>query len=155
MKIEFTEEQYRKLIMMVNMANGVLGLLGDHIEDKKYKEISDRAEEVENYLLGFSKDFDCGDLVENWKGKIVLNDRASKKFQEIMDDYDDFILFDSLANKLAWRDFRKTYSEEEINKMVEKSGGYFGVEIYNFEKKYWDEFDVYGLDRLEIKKDNT
>lgn len=155
MQIEFTKEQYEKLIMMVNMANGVLGLLGDHIEDKKYKEMSGKVEEVENYILSFAENFGSGSLVEKWDGKIILNDKTSEKFQEIMDDYDDFILFDSLANKLAWRDFRKTYSREEIDKMAEKNGGYFGVEIYDFEKKYWDEFDERGIDRLEIKKDNN
>lgn len=139
--------------MMSDLAGGVLGLLGDHIEDKKYKKISDEAEEIKDYLLSFAKDFGCGELIENWEGKIILSDKTSEKFQEILDDYEEFILFDSLANRLAWRDFRKTYSKEEIEKMVEKNGGYFGVELHDYEKKYWDEFEKYDYDRLEIKED--
>lgn len=129
-----------------------LVILGDTIQNESYKEQSDKAEEMGNYLLTFAEDFECGDLIEEWKGKIILSDKASEEFNKIVDDYDEFILFDSLANKLAWRDFRKTYSEEEIEKMAEKNSGYFGVEIYDFEKKYWDEFDEYGLERLEIKE---
>jgi len=152
MKIELIKEQYKNLVMMSDLAAGMLGILADHIEDEKYEKMSDEAEETKNYLLSFAKDFGCGDLVENWKGKTILSDKASEEFQEIMDDFDDFILFDSLANKLAWRDFKKTYSKEEIKKMAEKNGGYFCVGLYDYEKKYWDEFEKYDCDRLEIKE---
>jgi hypothetical protein len=153
MQIELTKEQYKNLIRMVNTTNNILGLLSDHIEDERYKTMSKEAEEIENYLFGFAKDFECDDLVENWEGKIILSDKTSEQFHEILDDYDDFILFDSLVNKLAWRDFYRDHSEPEIKEMAKRNKGYFGVELYDYEKKYWDEFEKYGYDRLEIKKD--
>ena len=70
-----------------------------------------------------------------------------------MDDYDECELLNGLANKLAWRDFRRDYSETEREEMAEKNGGYFGVPLYAYEKKYWDEFEKYEYDRLEIKEE--
>jgi hypothetical protein len=153
MQIELTKGQYKNLIRMVNTTNSILGLLSDHIEDERYKIMSKEAEVIENYLLSFAKDFECDDLVESWEGKIILNDKTNEQFHEILDDYDDFILFDSLVNKLAWRDFYRDHSESEIREMAKRNKSYFGVELYDYEKKYWDEFEKYGYDRLEIKKD--
>ena len=60
---------------------------------------------------------------------------------KITNEYDDYILYESLSNKLALRDFRLKYTEEEISKIAKKHNGYIGVEMHPFEKKYWDEFD--------------
>jgi hypothetical protein len=59
-------------------------------------------------------------------------------------------MYDRLANKLAWRDFHENHSEEEIKKMSKENGGYFGVALYDYEKKYWDELDERGITRLKI-----
>lgn len=151
MKINITNKQYRDLVAMSRIANDVMGILGDVIDDKPYKEQSDRWEDLHSYLLDFAKDYDCGDLVEEWKGKIILNDKTSEKLQEISDDYDDYILWSALANKLAWRDFRNDHSDAEMEKMAKENGGYFGVELHDYEKKYWDEFKENGFERLEIR----
>jgi hypothetical protein len=58
---------------------------------------------------------------------------------------------DGIANELAWRDFRRDHTEAELKKMSKENHDYFGVELYDYEKKYWDEFEKYGYKRLEIK----
>lgn len=55
---------------------------------------------------------------------------------------EEFDVHDTLSNKLAWRDFRQDHSSEEINQMKKENGGYFGVSLYDYEKKYWDEFEM-------------
>lgn len=57
-----------------------------------------------------------------------------------------------LANELAWRDFKRKHSNEEITEMSKENGGYFGVPLYDYEKKYWDEFEKRGFERLEIRE---
>ncbi len=144
MKIEFTKKQYRELIKLVLIGNSVVSLLGDMTEGTDYKKQSNKLEKVEKYLLQFADDFDCEDIADD--------DAYEKNIWPIVSDYDDFILYNSLAHTLAWKDFRKKYSKEEIEKMAKKNGGYFGVALYDFEKKYWDEFDKHGFERLGVKE---
>lgn len=153
LKINITKEQYRDLIIMSAIANSVLGILGDLLPDTDYKKRSQKMEKLEEYFLQYADDFDCGEFAQKHEGKNIFDDEMyEKRILPIMDDYDEWELFDSLANKLAWRDFRNDHSEAEIKEMAEKNGGYFGVEIYEYEKKYWDEFEKYEYERLEVKK---
>ena len=154
MKINITKEQYRDLITMSGIANSVLGILGDSLPDTDYKKRSNKAEELEKYLLQYAKDFDLQKFTQDYEGKKIFDDEMYEKYiLPIMDDYDECELFNGLANKLAWRDFRRDYSETEREEMAEKNGGYFGVPLYAYEKKYWDEFEKYEYDRLEIKEE--
>lgn len=151
MKINITNKQYRELIIMSGIANAVLGILGDGIEEPDYKSQSKETEKLEEYLLQFANDFGCNDLVEDFEGKKVLKEKFfDKLIMAVLDDYDEIELFDGLANKLAWRDFRKDHTETEIQKMGGKTG-YLGPQLYNYEKKYWDEFENHDYNRLEIK----
>jgi hypothetical protein len=36
--------------------------------------------------------------------------------------------------------------------MAKENHGYFGVALYDYEKKYWDEFEKNGFERLEVKE---
>lgn len=136
---------------MCAVANSVIGILGDTMPEKDYKEKSVNMDDLEKYLLQFAKEMDCKEMIDEFEGKIFLDDDF---YSEIMDtiisDYDDHILFDSLANELAKRDFHRDHSKEEIKKMAKKNGGYFGVALHDYEKKYWDEFEKHGMERLVI-----
>ena len=150
MKIELTKAQYRNLITMSAISTGVFGILGDMV-DEKYKKQSKITDEMEDHLLGYAKQFGSEDLIEKYEGKDVLSEEFyDQKIQPILTDYEEFSLYDGLSHELARRDFKKDYTPAEIKKMSEKNGGYFGVEMYDYEKKYWDEFDEYEYDRLEI-----
>lgn len=154
MKINITKEQYWDLITMSGIANSVLGILGDTLPDTDYKKRSNKMENLEEYLLRYAKDFDLQKFTQDHEGKKIFDDEIYEKhILPIMDDYDGCELFNGLANKLAWRDFEKDYSESERKEMAKENGGYFGVPLYEYEKKYWDEFDKYEYDRLEIKKE--
>ena len=154
MKINFTKKQYKDLIIMSGIANMVLGILGDTLPDTDYKERSNKMTEIEEYILQYAKDFECEEFVDKFEGKNVFDDEAFEKhILPIIADYDDGVLVSMLAKKLAWRDFKKDYTDEEINKMSKKNSGYFGVELYDYEKKYWDEFEKHGVSRLKINPD--
>jgi len=151
MTIELTKDQYKKLIALVALGTGVLGIIGDAQPDD-YKKKSGEMDEVESYLLKYAADFGCKNLASPFRGKPSLNDEFyGKKIQPTLDDFEDFVTSDGIANELAWRDFRKDHTEAEIKKMAKENHNYFGVELYDYEKKYWDEFEKNGYERLEIK----
>ncbi|MCK4554043.1 hypothetical protein KAU19_03705 [Candidatus Parcubacteria bacterium] len=144
MKINITKKQYKRLIEAVSIANGIVGVLGDVSRKTDYKKHSNEIEELEKYFLQFADDFGCGHLADE--------DMYEDHILPIIDDYEDYATHDCLANKLAWRDFRKDYSEKEINEMSKESNGYLGPQLYKYEKKYWDEFEKNEFERLEIKE---
>ncbi|EKE21706.1 MAG: hypothetical protein ACD_7C00153G0009 [uncultured bacterium] len=144
MKIDFTKEQYRNLMTMISIADGVVGILGDVIPEKDYKKLSGKMEELETYLLGYASDFDCNEFLDE--------DFYEDKILPIVSDFEEYSTHDNLSNDLAWRDFRREHTQEELDNMAKENGGYFGVALYDYEKKYWDEFEKNGYDRLEINK---
>lgn len=153
MKINITKEQYKNLIKGIAIANSVMGILGDAVSEEEYKSQSDDLEELENYLLQYADDFGCREFVQYDGECVILDDEFYEdKIMSIMGDYEEYIAYDFFANELAWRDFKRDYSEEEIKKMAEKNGDYFGVELYDYEKKYWDEFEENGVERVDVKK---
>lgn len=151
MKINITKKQYEELIKAVAIADGVLGILGDVTTEKNYKKQSEEMDDLENYFLQYADDFGCGEFAQMDGQAVILDDEFyENKIMPIIDDYEDYASYDNLANKLAWRDFRRDHTEEEIEEMAKKNGGFFGVELYDYEKKYWDEFDENEFERLEI-----
>lgn len=154
MEINVSKEQFRDLVIMSGIANSVLGILGDALPDTDYKKRSDKMEELEEYFLQFAKDFDEEKFTQDSDGKKIFDDAMYEKhILPIMEDYDEHQIFDGLANALAWRDFKREYSEIELKKMAKENGGYFGVVLYEYEKKYWDEFEKYGFGRIEVVKE--
>ena len=138
---------------MNGIAGWILGILSDAIGGGEYKEKNKKANELESYILRYAESFDFNDLVEDFNGEKSLNEKAVDKYiHPVVEDYAEFEIHDGLANKLAWRDFDREHTKEEIEKMAKENGGYFGVALYDYEKKYWDEFEKNGYERLEIKE---
>lgn len=151
MKINLTKAQYKNLILMNSLATSILGILKDSSSNEEYAVQSQKMDELEGYLLQFANDFDCSEFAESDGGKTVFsNDLYEKLTVPIMNDYGEFEALQTLANKLAWRDFMSNHSAKEIEEMAKENGGYFGVEIEPYEKKYWDEFEKNGYKRMEI-----
>ncbi|MDP2684239.1 MAG: hypothetical protein Q8P20_04225 [bacterium] len=135
MQIEINKEQYKDLIMMSSIASSVFGMLGDSENTGDYKKQSLRMDGLEAHLLGSAKDFGCSELAQNDEGAVILNDEFYEDVvMPILEEYEEMQTFDLLANKLAWRDFRKEHTKNKMDKMAEQNGGYFGVEVYEYEK---------------------
>lgn len=153
MKINITKEQYKELISMLAIANGIVGVLSDVLPGTEYKKRSNNMTDLENYFLQYATDYGHKGLTQKYDKDDILDDEFyENEIMPIISDYEDYATHDNLANDLAWRDFRRDHTEEELDKMVEKNGGYFGANLYDYEKKYWNEFDKNGFERLEIKK---
>ncbi len=153
MKIDLTKEQYIRLLEMNHIANGVLGILGDIFPDETgYKEKSDKANELEDYFVNHAEEFDCKDITEEFYGKTLLKDEIYEKIQEIMDEYDDYIFWNELEVRMGKRDFERSITEED-KKHIKENNGWYPERIQEIYDKYAEEFENYGIDRLEIKRD--
>lgn len=142
MQIEFTNEQYRKMLELVSLGNGVLGILGDASGEEDYKSKSDEGEELQSYLLGFANEFDSEDLL----GEEMYRDHILP----ILMDYEDYATYDNLVTQLSWRDMHREMSDEELDELIEKYEDQFEKKIGDYEEKYQKEFNEFGLNRLEI-----
>ncbi len=151
MKINLTNKQYKILIDALEMSSFIYGQISDFVDDKFKKNIS-KIEDVEKYLLQFSKDFSFEKNLCKDCGELSLDEEYYMKILDDLDSYDEYQMFENLANKLGRRDFEKVYSLKEIKEISKKHNGYLGVPMYDFEKKYYDEFNSHGYDRLFIKE---
>ncbi len=152
MKIEINKKQYEVIIKALNVSSFIYGPMSDFVDDK-YKKDSKNIEEMEEDLLKYAKDYNFKKNIDDFEGKIIVNEKYTDKILKELDDYDDYITCDNLAMELGRRDFRNKYNKEEIEKMFEDHGGYLGVPMFEFEKKYYDEFDKHSYQRLYIKED--
>ena len=151
--ISVTDKQFESLVRAVAIAGSVYGVMGDMV-DEKYKKQSDAMDEVEKILSGRAHDFGLGKIIEEYDGSKVI-DLQTDWYDAVLDDlseYDKYATFETLAGDLGRRDFRAKYSEEEIKKMGDKHNGYLGVPLYDFENKYYEEFNKHDYDRLFIDK---
>ncbi len=151
MKINISRTQYENIIKALEISSFVYGDLSDFVEEK-YKTDVDILENVQKELLKYAKEFYFDKNTENFEGKIILREEYYEKLLDDLFLYDDHQLFENLADKLGWRDFEKKFTKEEIKKISEEHSGYLGVPLYDFEKKYYDEFNEHGYDRLYIKE---
>ena len=150
MKIDITAQQYKTLINALKVSSFIYGPMSDMV-DAKYKKEVNKIEDIESQLLKHAKDFGMADSVEEFDGKLHVKETYYDKILDDLGEYDDWQTFENITNELAKRDFRADHSAAEIKEIAKKNRGYLGVEIYDYEEKYYNEFRKHGYDRLYIK----
>lgn len=148
MKINFTKKQYEDLIKLLHLGNWMINAhrTDDYVE---------HYEDLEQYILSFYKDFGMEKHVEYDK---EFNEYfPTREFEEDTDvdqykeEYNDCTFWDELIDRLARRDLIKEYGEAAVLSMtmeeiIEKEQPF--IQIYE------DEFEMYGVDNLEITDRN-
>ncbi len=150
MKIFFSKKEYKILLEMMEIANWVLS--SSEFEDAAQE---DSYNDLEQKILSHAKSFG---LEEH----IVFDKRLNKYFttQDFeercilnhIDHYDNEIFWDELVNRLAKRDLLKNHSEQEIKDMDFTD---YIQKVDEHEKKYGQEFEKHGLERLVIKEESV
>ena len=145
MKINLTKKQYRDLMEVVLLGNWIRGGLYDQglYDNKNY-------DEIENYLIGFAKEFQCNDLVEKFHDEEIISDNFGKKIESLMESYDDFNFWDNLERRLGQRDFYESMTEKDRKEM--KNDNWLPERIHEIYKMYEKEFEKHGIEQLRIKK---
>jgi len=145
-EIKFTKTQYENLIKLVYLGNWMINAIRTDDRIKKY-------EDIEQYIYSFAKEVGLDKYIEfdNELNKFF----PTKEFEDDTDvdkyreEYDNETFWDELIDRLARRDFIKEYGDNVIRKMTLKEQ----IEKeHPFIEKYEEEFERYGVERLEIKK---
>lgn len=150
MKIEFTKQQYRDLLLSV-----IIGTYIREAVDELHERDIRRAGDLESYLMSLAKNFDSEDMVENFEKSFwVPSDKVIKEYHEhYIEEYDEDTFWHNLTTNLGQRDFYKNKTEEEKRKVEENEGWLPGV-IDKYYKRYEEEFERYGIERLKIDENN-
>ncbi|MBU4536599.1 hypothetical protein KJ603_01000 [Patescibacteria group bacterium] len=146
MKIEFTKEQYEELMFLVSLGSWVKGGVVDIVGEDNSK-----VDDLENYLAEQAKENDLSYLIEDFEGRVILNETISKKVEELMEIYDEDVFWSELETCLGKRDFYRTITDKD-KKEMEENQDWLPERIHEIYGKYQEEFEKNGIERLEIKK---
>lgn len=150
MKINLSKKQYEILIRVLDAGSSVYGILGDNVSEK-YKKQSDEIEALEEYLLGFAKEFGREDMTQNFRDKLIMSDDLAEELQEAVDEYDNETFWHELEVRLGKRDFERTMTETE-KKEIEANNGWLPERIHGIYEGWGNEFEKYGIERLGVMK---
>lgn len=153
MKINISKKQYEDLIMVTELSNWVLGILSDYMiegEGANYKDIYKKSEKLQQYILSFAEDFNLADKIDSHKEDIFLNEEEADKYNEITNDYDEYVFWRELENRFARREFYQTITEKEKKEL--ENNTFFPKRFFYIEDKYRQEFEENGIDNLALVK---
>jgi hypothetical protein len=148
--LNLTGEQYRDLVRALEVATSVYAFVGDTAEDGvRCREIADRLDALEQSVLGEAAAFDQADLVEDFEGDTVLNDKTADEILEDLGTYDDFVAEDRLVAVLTAREMNGKFTLDQRKKMTDKE--WFEA-MAATEDKYWERLEKEGLDFIEARQ---
>ncbi|HOV15577.1 MAG TPA: hypothetical protein PK771_14920, partial [Spirochaetota bacterium] len=132
MKIEFTKEQFEKLILLSLTGNIVINSYRD--DEEALTEYDDLTE----YILSCAKEFGLSKMVNYDKEnkEYLPSNEAQNEIIEMLEEYDATVFTDDLINALTYRDMIEKYGEDKIDNMSEAE---FAEKKAPFSKKYTDE----------------
>ena len=149
MKINFTKKEYQTLLKMVYVTDWILHA---HVEKETDEENATKNyQELTQKILAVAQEFGMENLVacneksgENSFSKEFTSNNEILKF---IDKYENATFWEELIERLARRDFIKSYGEEAILQMSISER--FEKEMI-FHQKYHKEFGDNGLNNLQI-----
>ncbi|MEG1658818.1 MAG: hypothetical protein RR288_07120 [Oscillibacter sp.] len=133
MKIELTDQQYRYLLDLVYVGNWVMNSTREADRIKEY-------DEVEGLVFSHCLRQRMPRLVELYKGELIPSRAFSEGgIHEAIENYEDIVFYEILAEELALRDMdgepltRENYSE--LTRRIDA---------------YLSEFDEHGTDNISV-----
>lgn len=153
MNIELSREQYEALLKSLAITRFLYHSILDEEEPTADRLDSyDIFEDMEQQVLSYAKALEVSHLVayDNEEELHYLTREFEEKtdISELIVEYQDSIFWDELIQRLAARDFMRTYNESEIKGMaieerIEKEAPFI--------LKYEEIFTESGIENLEIK----
>ena len=133
MKIELTEQQYRYLLDLVYIGNWVMNSTR---EDDRIREY----DEVESLVFSHCLRHKMGKLVEPYRGELIPSRSfADGGIHEAIEQYEDVIFYEILAEELALRDMDgEPMTRENYTALMDRIDAYLS------------EFDRHGTDHVNV-----
>jgi hypothetical protein len=146
MKIDFTKEEYRYLLDMVEIAEWVLNSHRTNPSDeiRGYSEINQK-------ILSYAKDMGFENLITYDKdlgGYFATAEYEESEHMSYIEEFEDDVFWEALPHRLAVRDLveqvgEKVYTEMEFEDRMSK--------LVELEKFYCEELEDNGIDNLRFE----
>ena len=145
MKINFTKKQYEDLIKLVYLGNWF-------VNSHRTNDVVGEYEELEQYIFSYFEDFGMEQYIEYDK---TIDEyfptrefEADTEIEDFKEEYDNYTFWNELIHRLARRDMIKKYGEANVLSMtpdvlISKEAPFI--------EKYEDEFEMNGIENLEIR----
>ena len=119
MKIELTEQQYRYLLDLVYIGNWVLNSTRENDRIREY-------DQVESLVFSHCLQHKMSKLVELYKGELIPSRAFSDGgIHEAIENYEDIIFYEILAEELALRDMNgEPLTRENFSALLERIDTY-------------------------------
>ena len=154
MKIQISKVQYLRLLKLVYLGNWMINAIRS---GQKGDEMIEEYDELEQYIFSHAEKFGIGKYIHFDKelGKYypTHNFEFHTDIEKYRSEYNEDIFWEEVVHRLAERDLLKTYTLEELQHMDMET---YWQNIEPFERKYNDEMEMSGVDRLviDVTKDN-
>jgi hypothetical protein len=146
LNIEFTNEQFRELLLNVEVGIQIREYVYEQRNDERWESMR----ELEEYFLKHAHKFGCDDMVEEIDGETVLNDENTEELiDDVIEEYGSREFWEDLITQLGQRDFARSLTEEQIQAMQDNPEK-LHKQGEKFFRKYEEEFEKHGVERLEI-----
>ena len=134
MRFELTNKEFRRLLDLVYIGNWVLNSTRGEDRFVDY-------DQIENKLFSFCADGPMRVLTEPYEGQWYPSRAYTEGgIHEAIAYYEDYVFFQILAEELAKRDMDyPAITEENYNELTERM------------ERYMQEFEVSGIDRLQLE----
>ena len=136
MKIELTDQQYRYLLDLVYIGNWVLNSTRGDDRIKEY-------DQVESLVFSHCLQHKMSRLVELYQGELIPSRRfAEGGIHEAIEQYEDIVFYEILAEELALRDMNgEPLTRENYGALMERIDAYLS------------EFDRNGTNNISVDLD--
>jgi len=144
MQIEFTKQQFKEMLLASMLYHWVYGGLADR-NGEDFKKFS----KLEEYLLEIAEKENMTKLFERFHGQLISNNKLDIEQTKIIDEYEDDVFWNELTTLFGKRDFFRTITKKEEKELKKRK--WMPERIHNIYKKYREEFEKHGIERLKIE----
>ena len=136
MELKMTEKQFRRLLDLVYIGNWVLNSTRGDDRIKEY-------DQVESLVFAHCLDHGMAPLTELYQGELIPSRAfADGGIHEAIENYEDVVFYEILAEELALRDMDgEPLTRENYTQLMDRIDTYL------------DEFDQHGTDHISVDLD--
>ena len=136
MKIELTEQQFRYLLDLVYIGNWVMNSTRENDRIKEY-------DQVESLVFSHCLSHRMSKLVELYRGELIPSRAfADGGIHEVIENYEDIMFYEILAEEMALRDMNgEPLTQENYGALLERI------------ETYLSEFDRNGTNNISVDLD--
>lgn len=144
MNLNLTKEQFEELLQLVHLG----GYVRNAVKEQEDGYDSKRDEALENLLYKIALEQNIPGIERTGDGYIGPTNSLEERWHAIIEAYDDDQFWFELECLLGKRDLERTMTKAERDETEQV--GWLPERVHELYEKYSDEFEKFGIERLEI-----